>query len=223
MNECMPKYEPGQDLTGHVAEVGGVVGCRLLDIVDNKQGVEAVSDNTSGGNIVVGYPEAGGTCVGVAGYDCAEDGKVKLVRGAGKVVPILTGDAIDAGEEVEATATGRVVPLGTTANGRAIGRCWRDAANATFALIELYIGGAVAGGEVNVEQGAITHLTDNTAGAANDVLQAIPDPADAPATADALRDDLVANALPALRNDLADLAAKQNAVITALEGAGILA
>ncbi|WP_447979078.1 cytoplasmic protein [Candidatus Nitrospira bockiana] len=57
-------------------------------------------------------------------------------------------------------------------------------------------------------------LTDNTAGTANTTLQAIPDPADTPASADALRDDLVANALPAIRNNFADVAAQINALIT---------
>jgi hypothetical protein len=59
-------------------------------------------------------------------------------------------------------------------------------------------------------------LTDNTAGAANTTLQALPDPADTPATADALRDDVVANLIPALRNNYADLAASNNAIIADL-------
>lgn len=62
----------------------------------------------------------------------------------------------------------------------------------------------------------ITALTDNTAGTANNTLQAVPDPADSPATADALRDDLVANALPAIRNNFADVAAKLNELLFAL-------
>ena len=61
--------------------------------------------------------------------------------------------------------------------------------------------------------GATTALTDNTTGTADNTLQALPDPTDAPATADALRDDLVANLLPAMRNDFADLAAKVNVLI----------
>lgn len=56
-------------------------------------------------------------------------------------------------------------------------------------------------------------LTDNSAGAANTTIQALPDPTDAPATADALRDDLVAVHWPALRNNFADLAASNNAII----------
>lgn len=66
-------------------------------------------------------------------------------------------------------------------------------------------------------------LTDNTAGTANNTLEALPNPADAPATADALRDDLVANLIPALRNNYADLAEKCNALRTALRNHGIMA
>lgn len=61
-----------------------------------------------------------------------------------------------------------------------------------------------------------TALTDNTTGTANTTLQAIPDPADSPGTADALRDDIVANDLPAIRNNFADLAASNNALIADL-------
>lgn len=61
----------------------------------------------------------------------------------------------------------------------------------------------------------ITALTDNSAGTANNTIQAMADPTDSPATADALRDDLVANLLPAIRNNFADLAAKVNELISA--------
>ncbi len=66
-----------------------------------------------------------------------------------------------------------------------------------------------------------TRLRDS-AGAANDTVQALTTPADAPASADALRDDLVANLIPELRNNYADLAAKINALRTALVNIGIL-
>lgn len=138
MNECIPKYEPGADLTGHVSQAGGVTGKRLLAIKADKQGVEAVSDGTTGGNIVVGLPAAGARCVGVAGYDAADASKVKVVRGPGKVVPITAGAALAVDIEVEAAADGRVVALGTAAGGRAIGRTIRSAAINTDALVELY-------------------------------------------------------------------------------------
>ncbi len=77
-------------------------------------------------------------------------------------------------------------------------------------------------GATPVARQTIVPLTDNTGGTANDTLQAIPDPADSPATADALRDDIVSNVLPSIRNDLADLAAKVNAIRTALVNLGLL-
>lgn len=58
------------------------------------------------------------------------------------------------------------------------------------------------------------------AGTANTTLQAMADPTDTPATADALRDDIVANLLPAIRNNFADVATQINAIRTALQNAG---
>lgn len=77
--------------------------------------------------------------------------------------------------------------------------------------------------DVAVQQAAVADLTDNTLGTANSTLEAVPDPADAPATADALRDDLVANALPALRNNLADLGGKVNSILSVLRSYGFIA
>jgi hypothetical protein len=82
---------------------------------------------------------------------------------------------------------------------------------------------AIAYKKLAWQTGEVTELTDSTAGTANDTLEAIPDPADTPASADALRDDIVANVLPALRNDLADLAAKVNEILTAMKSAGSMA
>lgn len=59
-------------------------------------------------------------------------------------------------------------------------------------------------------------LTDNTGGTPNTTLEAIVDPTDTPATADALRDELVATQLPAIRNNFADLAKQCNDLRTAL-------
>lgn len=54
-------------------------------------------------------------------------------------------------------------------------------------------------------------LTDNVAGTPGTTLAAIPDPADTPASADALRDDLVANVLPKIRDAISSLSAQLNA------------
>lgn len=72
------------------------------------------------------------------------------------------------------------------------------------------------------QTGAVASLTDNSGGTANDTVQALTNPADTPASADALRDDLVANLIPELRNNIADLAAKINAIITAMKTAGAM-
>jgi chromosome segregation ATPase len=63
---------------------------------------------------------------------------------------------------------------------------------------------------------AIAALTDSSGGTADNTVASPPNPADTPATADALRDDIVTNVLPVIRNDLADLTAKLNAVRAAL-------
>ncbi|MCK6475329.1 MAG: hypothetical protein L6Q35_00690 [Phycisphaerales bacterium] len=70
---------------------------------------------------------------------------------------------------------------------------------------------------------AIADLTDNSAGTANSTIQAMADLTDSPATADALRDDIVTNLLPAIRNNVADLTAKVNAILAAIRNLGIIA
>jgi predicted RecA/RadA family phage recombinase len=70
---------------------------------------------------------------------------------------------------------------------------------------------------------AVADLTDNSAGTANNATQALPDPTDTPASADALRDDLVATLLPALRNNFADVTAKINAILAVLRAKNIIA
>lgn len=60
-------------------------------------------------------------------------------------------------------------------------------------------------------------LTDNSGGTANTTVQALTDPADTPAVADVLRDDLVANLIPELRNNFADVVAQINALRVDLE------
>lgn len=66
----------------------------------------------------------------------------------------------------------------------------------------------------------ISSLVDNTSGTANNTLQSIPD------SAGALITDLViglnTNTLPAIRNDLADLAAKINEILTCLRNNGMI-
>lgn len=61
-----------------------------------------------------------------------------------------------------------------------------------------------------------TALTDSSAGTAGGTLAALPNPTDTPATADALRDDLVTNVWPVLRNWIASVNAKLAAAVVDL-------
>ena len=79
-------------------------------------------------------------------------------------------------------------------------------------------------GATPVAQGvAIANLTDDGGGAASDTIAAITDPVNIPLTADALRDDLVANTLPPLRNSISSLRAKVNSVLTWMRNVGGIA
>lgn len=69
---------------------------------------------------------------------------------------------------------------------------------------------------------AIPDLTDSTAGVASLTLPVLPDPTDTPASADALRDDLVASVLPVLRDYIASLNAEIDKLKAALRAAGII-
>lgn len=68
----------------------------------------------------------------------------------------------------------------------------------------------------------IPDLTDSTTGTPGATLAALPDPTDAPADADALRDDLVANVLPVLRDHIASLNAEIDKLKAALRATGII-
>lgn len=87
---------------------------------------------------------------------------------------------------------------------------------------ELKINGGIISNN-GTQASAIADLTDNSGGTANNTITAVTDPTDSPVTADGLRDDLVANMIPSIESNFADLAAKVNAILAALRGAGIIA
>lgn len=70
----------------------------------------------------------------------------------------------------------------------------------------------------------VADLTDSSGGSSGgDTIAVISDPGDAPATADALRDDLVANTIAELRDAIATLAAKFNEHLAAEKDTGAMA
>ncbi len=272
VNECMPFYRPGQNLTGYAA-ASALVGKTLCAITaDMTSPPDELSDTPDGGTITVGLPSAGGRVVGAVKYNVARYGLVPIIGGG--VVPVTTGDTIDAFEEVEVTAAGLVIPL---AQGIAVGVCLNGTASGDDAPILLYSSPGGAGITVD-QQDHIPSLTDNSGGTTgNDTLEAVGQPvkvnqlAGAAAGdhtlaaiaaddtilyvghhhADAALADLtseftaaagkITNALGTntagdellviwidkseadkVKNDLADLAAKVNALIVALEDAQVL-
>ena len=67
-----------------------------------------------------------------------------------------------------------------------------------------------------VQQTDPGELDDQTGELPDLIIEIIPDPTDTPASADILRDDLVANTIPALRANIADLTAQVNMLRSAL-------
>ena len=88
-------------------------------------------------------------------------------------------------------------------------------------IVQVKTGGQIVG-NAGTQVSAIADLA-GAVGAANDTLTAVPVPADTPADADALRDDIATNVIPAINNNLADVQAKVNGILAALRGVGVVA
>lgn len=184
-----------------------------------------VSQLDSTGMCVPGSTASSGPAIGVAQYEinnAGADGAKRCMIETDRVFVFANGANTDACSE--ATLIGSTVYMlddHTVADNDNSG---------TLQAAGLFMGMEEDGGVRVYVSAARMHvaatvaaLVDNTAGTANGTLAAIPDPTDAPATADALRDDLVAVHWPVLRNNFADLAAKVNEIRTVLRAAGIMA
>lgn len=77
--------------------------------------------------------------------------------------------------------------------------------------------------KIGVQAAAVNALTYGQGTGGGDTIANIDDPADSPASADALRDDLVANTIPDIRNAVRTLSDKFNELRTAMRNAGLLA
>lgn len=124
-NVATPFYEPGHDLTG-IADGAAVIGKRFVQIN---------GDQEANGEIPVIHAAAAGRVAGVADRDAADGKRLGIIRGPGRVVPVLAEAAIDAFEEVEVGTAGQAIPL---AAGVAVGYAITGAAINTDAKIHLY-------------------------------------------------------------------------------------
>lgn len=121
-NECIPFYEPGKRITFEAT--AAVTGKRFLGV----SGARA-----SGENVQAAHAGAGDPSIGVASFDVALGDLGTAISGG--VVPVTAGATVTAGEEVEADANGKAIPL---ASGKALGLALDDAALNADAQIKLY-------------------------------------------------------------------------------------
>jgi Uncharacterized conserved protein (DUF2190) len=142
-NECIPSVEAAytQKITAH-ADAALTGKCFVAPLVQyqNTSAPGLAPDPLAagdGGNLrCPGLPAAGGQVGGVAAWDVPSAGKAVIIRGAGTVLPVTSGAAITAGAEVQADASGRVVPF---AAGKKVGIAHNAAAGAgTDVQVELY-------------------------------------------------------------------------------------
>lgn len=165
-----------------------------------------VPHTPSGADVAAGQVVAIGDGVFIA-HRKIVDGELGALAAFGGVYEVTAGEAIaqgkkvywdDSGDKVVETATtgklaGIVLPgESAAADGDTLKILhWQDAAASTPAAV-------------------VAALTDNSAGTANDTLQALAD------------GTTYATDVAAIRNNFADLAAKVNAILTALKNAGLM-
>lgn len=186
-----------------------------------------VSQLVATGMLVAGSTAASGPAVGVATHDvdnsAGADGALRCEVRTDQIFLFTNGTSTDACSE--ATLLGAPVYM---ADDHTV---YDNDATATLRRAG-YFAGLESDGKVRVFVTAfgvgataapVVALTFTAvAGTANDTLEAMPNPTDTPATADALRDDIVATLLPPLRNNVADLATKVNEIRSVLVSAGLM-
>lgn len=184
-----------------------------------------VSQLTATGMLVPASTANSGPAIGVSTHDIdnasGSDGDVRCIVETDRIFIFANGTSTDACSE--ATLIGSPVYAFDDHT------VYDNDASGTLKVAGLFMG-MEPDGTVRVyvsshrmaAAATITALTDNSAGTANNTIEAMANPTDSPATADALRDDLVANLLPAVRNNFADLAAKVNEIRTVLRASGLM-
>jgi hypothetical protein len=201
---------------------------RPVDGGSHIYGGTMVAELTATGMLVPGSTASSGDCIGVALHEqnnTGSDGDVRCMVESDGIFVFVNGSNTDACSD--ATPIGTPVYMiddHTVADNDNSGTLKRagyfmgmEPDGGVRVLILPGFKAPVAAADV----GALTFTA--VAGTANTTLQAIPDPTDSPANADALRDDIVANDLPVIRNNFADLANQINAIRTALINAGLMA
>jgi len=123
------------------------------------------------------------------------------------------GDRLSVGDDIDLNVR-NARSVYVTLNDDAAYFTVRNASSAVIFQIESSSSPKMAffGATLKAQPARIGALTDSTGGTPGATIVALTDPTDSPATADALRDDLVTNLLPELRNNLASLTQRTNAL-----------
>jgi hypothetical protein len=211
---------------------GGALGARPIRVI---AGTGVLIDKNAGGGSAITIADLLRPIYGADNQTCSK------LAADGPYIGILTGIDKATGRPVVLVdpVVNRALPhaAGTTYT-QTYSTANRTVANPTATALTDNSGGAAADGTIAAVTlpGALTDnsggaaadgtigainvpaaLTDNSGGgAADSTIGAIPNPADTPASADALRDDLVATTIPAVKDAIAELAAKVNAQRTSL-------
>lgn len=192
---------PGADAAGLVP-LGVVVEPLFPD--DPDLAIDAAYDNTNGADGAV----TGATAVRAVNYDQVGEYAFSLYEGSG--TPVVGQLAFLMDDDSVST---------TSENGVIAGVFTRLAPGSGW-FVDISKRGVI---QPAAPSDAIDDLEGTVGGTANDTLTAITDPGDAPADADALRDDLVTNTIPTIEANFTDLQAKVNAILAALRAAKIIA
>lgn len=131
-NVCHPFYETS-DVT--FTATAAVTGKTFIAPSANRESGPGLSATPEGSNYKMATCGAGDKPFGVARYDVAKDAKGGAIGTPGRIVPVTTGGAIAAGDEVEVGSAGKAIKL---ASGIAVGLCVSGAASGAEAEVKLY-------------------------------------------------------------------------------------
>lgn len=126
-NPCVPFWDEGNTFTGHASEA--ITGCRAVVIAGPRvDGNPRVAHTLNSATV---------RTVGVAAYDAPSGGKVTIYSGPGIVVPVMTAEAVDAGDDLYSDADGAAVDT-QPSGARPFGMALDDAASGTLVPVKLY-------------------------------------------------------------------------------------
>lgn len=138
MGNTIARYEPPstQHLTVHFgANVFGQRFCGPLTTYQDDP-LALASDGLGGNLQCAGLPAAGGEVGGIVKYDVVSGKKGGVMKGAGIMVPLISGAAVASGAELQTDAAGKVITLTT---GRPVGKAHSTVAGADLlVMVETY-------------------------------------------------------------------------------------